>query len=264
MFYLISFWKTIVQSSVKGLAFCLLTLVLLLSIFSRENIEQKLLGKISISGQESFFYALIDDKENQPRVARKLRSLPGVKRVDLLSSNSISTKATEVVKSIGLGIESQLLNLNYSGLKITFAKEVSKRSITLIRDYLSRLVGKDKLTMGGVKEPDLKNVKLSGVLNFFKGWGTRLFITVLFCVWLIVFFGFEENLKQESYLIESYQRRQHVSLKMLLAGMASICVLAFAISFLFFNTPNAISLIIAFFIMSFVVLLQVRTKQWAA
>ena len=185
MFYLNLFWKTVTQNPFKGVFFVLFTMSLFFGILSKNQIDKQIFSNISLSGQESFFYALLDDKENQARIARKLRALPGVKKVDILTSNSINKKATEVINNVALGLSSELINLDYSGLKIVFMSKISSRSISLIRNYLNRLVGKKHITMGGVKEPQKNQVKLSGVLHFVKSWGATLSLVAFFLLWFL-------------------------------------------------------------------------------
>lgn len=235
-----------------------------MGVLSRNELSNLAFNKMSISGQEPFFYALIDDRENQSRIARKLRALPGVKRVDLLSSKSITSKASEVIKNVGVGLDSDLLNLDYSGLKIVFVKEVSMRSINLIRDYLNRLVGKKNITMGGVKEPHSNKLKISDVLVFLKSWGSSLTLTILFVMWVTIFFLFENTLAHNSYLIENFQRRKNVSVKMLTAGLVSIVLASLILYYVSFGIPSTFSFFLILGIAGFAVALQVRTFKWYA
>jgi hypothetical protein len=264
MFYLKSFWKTVLQNPFRGLFFVLFSTALFLGILAKGNLDKNIFSKVSLSGQESFFYALIDDKENQARIARKLRALPGVKTVEILTSNSINVKATEVIKNVGLGLSAELMNLDYSGLKIIFMKKISFRSIKLIRDYLNRLVGKKHITMGGIKAPKENQVKLSGILKFIKSWGATGLLVILFFLWTVSYFQFGESLSETAYLIQNFQRRNQVAVKMLIFGMLSFSVLAFLVHTSIFGVPALLNTFIVLAIAALAIIVQAKSFRWNA
>jgi hypothetical protein len=264
MFYLNSFWKTILQNPFKGVFFSFFTISLFFGILSKKQIDQKIFDKITMSGQESFFYALLDDKENQARIARKLRALPGVKKVDILTSHSVNAKAAEVIKSVGLGLSSELMNLDYSGLKVVFLSKISTRSIQLIRDYLNRLVGKKHITLGGIKTPRQSQKKLSGILNYVKSWGSILSLLSFFLLWLVSFTQFREALSKNAYLVESFQRRDKVAIKMLIVGLLSFSFIAIIFHLTFFGIPSFVNLSLILGIAMLAIGIQSKVFRWVA
>jgi hypothetical protein len=264
MFYLANFWKTILQNPFRGLSFVTFTILLFVGVLSKQHIDTKVFSQISMTGQESFFYALLDDKENQARIARKLRALPGVKKVTILTSNSINSKASEVIKNVGLGISAELMNLDYSGLKIVFMQKISIRSINLIRDYLNRLVGEKHITMGGVKEPRKNQAKLSGILSFVKSWGALFSLIAFFFLWLISYMQFGESLSKNAYLIENFQRRNQVAVKMLVLGLLSFSAIAFVLYFSIFGAPAILNSVIVLIIVFLAMAIQTKSFRWIA
>ena len=263
MFYLISYLKTVFSEPLKGIAFSSITLLLFLGIFSKDRINENIAAKVKMKGQESFFYALIEKKENQARIARKLRALPGVKYVETLTSHAINNKANQLVNAVGLGMNSELTNLDYTGLKVVFKSAISSRSIELIRDYLNRLVGEKKLTLGAVKEPRKNQAKISGLLGLANAWGSLIILVSLFIVWLLSFFQFERVIAKRAYLIENFQRREKVGIKILFVGLLLLFTLSVILKITIINAEFSLSSI--FLTVAIVILAmssQLRTFRW--
>ncbi len=233
-----------------------------MGVLSRDQINKSVDKRIAISGSESFFYALLDNKENQARIARKLRILPGVKQVELLSEKSVSTMTEEIIKNINIDLNSELERLNFSGLKIIFTKDISSRSIDLIRDYLTRLVGGQQLTMGGVKKPIKNQIKISKMLSSIKLWGGSFFILIIFLIWGVSFFQFQSVLLKRSYLIERFQRRTYVDLKVLSSGLAAMSILASGFFFGVFGTPSIVNVLTLAAILCFPFIIKFRSFRW--
>ena len=87
---------------------------------------------------------------------RKLRE-PGVDKVRVLSKADVSS-LDELLKTLNIGVSKDLIDLSFSGLRVQFERGLPARSQKLIRDYLSRLVGADKLTMGAINK-EVSDVK---------------------------------------------------------------------------------------------------------
>lgn len=155
-----------------------------------------------------YFFAIVPDKVNVSYLRRKLVSLPGVEAVSLLEGEKITTHVRSVLESTQVSFDGGLLDLKYSGLKVGLSPDLKPRSLSLIRNYLTRLIGEKDVTLGAVKKPIQEEkvnplkVKAARLIQ----WSPYFFL----CLYILSLFMMRGNLIRESFLIETYQRKSKV------------------------------------------------------
>ena len=235
MFYLINFLKTVAKNPIRGAGFIVLTFSLLFSLGIQDLIEKGIEKKLNFQSNEGdYFHALIPTKYNDKKIARKLGGLPGVKKVELLGQEVVSTEVEKLLEDFPRDTLGDL-KVDYFGVKVIFITQITKRSQGLIRSYLKRLVGDDELTIGQVYEKE-KNVFSSEIL---KRYGSQTSYALLGLFWLISFLLFNTRLLATSYIIENFQRRRFVALKSMVSAVSVIIFFAVA-TLLFVAKSNAL------------------------
>jgi hypothetical protein len=259
MLYLASFYKVILKNPVKGLFFFIFSGLFIWTSAHFSHWESSISKYTRGKGQGSYFHVLFSGKENLAWIQRKIKGLPGVNQVQVLKKNVIQDQVKDILKDIGPGQMKNILKLDFMGMKVGFKDKLNKRSQTLIRDYLYRLVGKDKVTMGPVKTPGLL-AQGQSVLNKLKNVGIWSILSLLLFLWGANFFLLFPEVRKESYLIETFQRKKYVAAKTLLCGLSSILVFWFLTTFLL-KVPQMTS-ILAIFI--FVILFSgLGARKWS-
>jgi hypothetical protein len=176
-----------------------------------------------------YFYALLSATENHSRIKRKMLLLPGVNKVEIIGKNEVKNQALEILDNLNMGKEDEF-NFEYIGLEVALDRDVNSRGQELIRGYLKRLSGENNITLGKIYLPSIsKNLKKNlDIFNQYGGWGIGL---VLLLVWLFAFFALKKKVKKVSFLIEQYQRKKGVEIKIVLSGVALFYLIGCAISY---------------------------------
>ena len=219
MFYLKQFFSIIKKTPVLGMSFIVLTLVMIVGIGQQDNWEKIVFNSMPNHAEGPYFHALIPGKENYQRVTRKLRDLPGVSMVKILEKNQIKSQVSNIIGNLGMDVSSELFDLDYAGLKVIFKNGLQSRSQNLIRDYLGRLVGSSKVTLGAIKSQDEAVKNRVQLLQLFKNWGGILLTFVVCSFWLITTVLFTQEIRKTSYIVEQFQRKTNVAFKTFLSGV---------------------------------------------
>jgi len=258
MFYLKEFSKLFKSNLI-------LSLILGFSIFGLvTSVQQKELIKQEFSLNQKtkmvpYFNALISNKVSLESIQRKMIKLPGVFQVNIDDNKSLKEELGHLEKNFGSEIIGELSSLNYNKIKIQLEEGIHNKNQELVREYLARLVGKDSLTMGAVKLP--QNIKLKdddALLVFVKYLDVYLvlFFMVLaaLCVFLLV-----KPLNNQAYIIEKFQRKSRVNMKILFSGLFSIASISFILNYLYRAEFNLSSLaVVAYVIMLPMIFLMTR------
>lgn len=263
MFYLMIFWKTIFANPLKGLAFVFLSVAFIGSAFMSGKFEKKVLEGMAEMEKGASFFALIDARENNQRLARKLRILPGVEQVNILTENEISATLDDLLKSLDVGISKEFLNVSFGGMKVEFQKGLSARSQGLIRNYLSRLVGPDKLTMGDVTGESKEMIQKRGSFSsFIRSYFGPILTFILGLCWLTFFLFLRPGFLRATYLAEQYQRKEKIGFKSLVSGFAFLFLISFSTFFSFLGKPEPAQIIFCVTIMFMVSAAHIRGITW--
>lgn len=208
-----------------------------------------------------YFYALIASSESYQTVARQMSALPGVYKVEVLSETQIKEEVKNILGSLQVDMSDSNLDLNYAGLKIIYTKDLKPRAKDLVRDYLSHLVGEGNITLGAVKTNDQVNDKRAQFISVVKTWGYSLYLFIVFIFWTISLLLVRVKIAEASYLLESYQRKKKVGLKMAMNGLTLIFILSVGCTFIL-GMPELINLTVALGIFVVGIALHAKRYQW--
>jgi hypothetical protein len=261
MFYLIQFFKIILKSPIRGMCLFFFSILLVFSIGQKIFLEDQFLKLIPENKAGSYFYALIASTESYENVARQMAALPGVFKVDVLSENQIKDEVKSILGNLQVDIGQTNLDLNYAGLKIIYAKDLKPRAQELVRDYLTHLVGEGNITLGSIKINDQSLDKRNQFIGVIKSWGYSLYLFIIFLFWMISLLAVRVKIAEASYLLESYQRKRKVGIKMASFGLSLFFALSVSSTFIL-GIPQVLNILIALIIFIVGVLLHSKKYQW--
>lgn len=209
----------------------------------------------------SYFYALIASTESYQNTARQMAVLPGVYKVEVLSEAQIKDEVKGILGALQVSMNQTTLDLNYAGLKVIYAKDLKLRAQDLIRDYLTHLVGEGNITLGSIKVNDQTQDSRNQFIGAIKTWGYSLYLFVVFLFWMISVLSVRVKIAEASYLLESYQRKRKVGVKMASIGLSLIFIVSVATTFVL-GKPQMLNLTVALMIFVVGILLHGKKYQW--
>lgn len=222
IFYLREFFRNLVKGPILGIGFIITTICLVNALMFRTTIQDMISSQVVYDRSGGHFHALITADQNHARVARQLRGLPGIVRVEELSEQSIAQEIDNIFGSLNMGDAQDVLanmQLRYAGLKVVLTQELESRSVDLIRDYMRRLIGSENLTIGPVMQTRQEGEQNLESFAEFSQWGSWVVIAILFLSWLGFTHFFGNKIRRHAYLLEQFQRRERVAFKMFLTGL---------------------------------------------
>lgn len=238
MFYLVQFFRLIKEWPVRGVSYLLMSFFLVMIAARFTQVRSFMNGFWNDPIESSYFYALCPESENVARISRKIKTLPGVKLVSLVSQAELNKRLGQVIDEVGLSDQvSELASLSYIGIKVTFDHALSIQSMNLVRDYLTRLVGEDKVVLGRIYEAQSKQQKSN-----LKVWSAHILLTIVLVLWGFICSFFNLKIMQKGHLLEQFQRRKFVAFKLFVFGNAVLCLFGFILS-LIFSEVNYLALL---------------------
>ncbi len=261
MFYLTQFFKILFKSPLRGFFLFLFSILMVFSIGQKAFLEDQFLKMIPENKAGSYFYALIASTESYQNVARQMTVLPGVHKVEVLSEAQIKDEVKGILGSLQATLSPTTLDLNYAGLKVIYAKDLKPRAQELIRDYLTHLVGEGNITLGAIKLNDQSLDKRNQFIGAIKTWGYSLYLFIIFSFWMISLLSVRVKIAEASYLLESYQRKKKVGVKMASFGLTLIFILSVASTFIL-GMPQVLNLVVAFVLFVVGILLHSKKYLW--
>jgi hypothetical protein len=247
------------KSPVRGFFLFVFSILLVFSIGQKNYLEEQFSRMIPENKAGDYFYALIASSESYQTVARQMGQLPGVYKVEILSETQIKDEVKNVLGSLQVDVTDSHLDLNYAGLKIIYAKDLKPRAKDLVRDYLTHLVGEGNITLGAIKANDQIADKRAQFISVIKTWGYSLYLFIVFIFWVISMLSVRVKIAEASYLLENYQRKQKVGLKMALHGLILIFIVSVAVTFVL-GMPQFLNLLVALGI--FIVGISLHGKKY--
>lgn len=254
---------------ISGLGFCFFTVMLSLIILFESDIVFKI-STLSSSENKSggHFHALISADQNHSRLARHLRDLPGVMRVEELSEEAINLQVNELFSHLeGKHVRDIMSSIQtrYVGLKVFFDDDLQERSVALIRDYMVRITGESNITFGPTMKVNESREEQSVFMTKNYDLVYRIIQGVSFLFWLCFTLFFSRKLRRYSYLTEQFQRKKHVAVKTFFSGFVSLIFTSFIICVAFSSTLNFEIEILLFILTGMVVsLLFLKQYQWVS
>ena len=261
MFYLNQFIQNVRRHPFWGSAFILTSLTLIMCAMNFASIENYIFKTSKNLQSGPSFHALISGDENYQRISRKLLELPGVQKVAHMSKVEIQSQVKSVLKNVDFEMKIEEMDLNYVGLRITLERGLQERSQNLIRDYLVRLVGAEKLTLGAIKKTPKTEIIKNQIFTQFREWGVTIVSTSFVVIWSLIAFGFSVQVKKSSYLIEQFQRRKKVGLKVMLFATMSMFAIAFGLT-ISIGSLSIVGMIVGLSLLLISTAFQMRSLQW--
>lgn len=184
---------------------------------------EKVLPQKQVKAESDYFYALIDSRQNYQRIARKVNELPGVENVEVIGREELAMKSGKFIGGLGPEFVEEMNELNMASVKVIFSSGLNMKSKNLIRDYIEKLSGRDGAILGPLKKGNTQSLDLKLATDLVLNNLFICLVGLLFIFWLVLFFVLKSDFSKRSYIIEKFQRKRHVSFKILLAG--HICVI---------------------------------------
>lgn len=226
MFYLNHFFKSLKNFKISGFLFILLTITLTTALHNRDQVKH-LFSLANKTISKPYFNALISSNVDLSIVARKLRKLPGVEAVRIKKAIDVSNELGSLKGELEDDLLESLSSINYSSLTVELGNSLQARSQSLIREYLGRLVGKNSVTISDIKKPEAIKIKSNDPYLLLNNWGDFYIIGLLSVLWIASCFSFAKYLKNYSYLIEKFQRKKNVGMKIFMVGLLSVTLFTF-------------------------------------
>lgn len=235
MFYIKHFLQIIKNVKVNGLLFIFFTALLITSFHHRPKLK-KMLSMSSKVISRPYFNALITDKINLSSISRKMKNLPGVEKVTIKKTMDVGRELKILSSELGDDFVKGLADLNYASLTIELTNGLQKRSQSLIREYLTRLVGKTSVAISDIKKPQKLALKKNDPYLVINNWGDWYILGIIFSFWFVSCLSLIRYLKNYSYLIEKFQRKKQVATKTYMLGFLNICFITYALNI--YNNPK--------------------------
>ncbi|RLA62872.1 MAG: hypothetical protein DRQ88_04900 [Epsilonproteobacteria bacterium] len=229
MFYLNNFFKVIKDNLLSGILLSTISLILVIYMGNIDLFKNKVIGLYPEYLKGPYFYGLLSASENHSRIRRKMLELPGVNNVKIIEKNEVKNRALEILDNFNMGQEDEF-NFEYLGMEVSLDREVNIRGQELIRGYLIRLAGEENITLGKIYPPSISK-KLKENLDLFNRYGGIAMAGFLFVVWLFSFFALRKKIKKVAFLIEQYQRKRSVEIKIVLSGVAFFYLIGCVMSY---------------------------------
>jgi hypothetical protein len=164
------------------------------------------------TSRSPYFNALISGSPDMEYVQRKMKQLPGVESVLIKEQLNAKAELNKIIPAFD--VEEAVTALTYRPVKIFLDANVTKSSRKLIREYLTRLMGKESVTFSAVKYPTKVNLKKYPYFKVFSDWSGTYFAGLAFCMWIVLTILIAPYFHQQGYIIEKFQRTKAVAIKM--------------------------------------------------
>lgn len=182
-----------------------------------------------------YFNALVASSTNADYITRKMKNLPGVKSVEVKASEKIKSEVGGLLRELGSDLEeaAALMGSQYSSFKIVLDKGTRPESRKLIKEYFSRLTGKEEVTFSQVKKPKAPRLNTHPLYGIFAKWSDWYLASIAALGWFFTLCLLAAPMRSQGYVIEKFQRKEKTALKMFgwlwLAPVVSFTIAAFAL-----------------------------------
>lgn len=190
------------------------------------------------TNRSPYFNALISGEKDISFIKRKMQQLPGVDSIKIKKKLNAKTELNNIIPNSS--ISDALGAKTFTPVKIFLNANITKSSRNLIREYLTRLMGKESVTFSRVKYPAKINLKKYPFFKVFSNWSGAYFAFICFGLWIVSTILIAPYFYQQAYIIEKFQRKSSVGIKMY-SGL--LLILTMAMSILFIGTETKFSLV---------------------
>ena len=225
MFYLKSLFNLIKEKPLFFLFNFLFSTLVLLTIATMDS-HKKIYDYLANQNQSKntegrFFYTLIYNYPSPHSIVKKIKNLPGVYSVKVDDKQKLKTRVQNILQKMSFSLPEGILPKEQFGVKVYLDESVTQKSVSLMQEYIKRMVGGDKVLF----KDSLNRSRKSRDKSLESGGSTiLLFYGILSFCWFLSFYGLSKPLRNRAYLITQYQRRSRVALK-IWSGQIFICLL---------------------------------------
>ena len=259
MFYIIQFFKIIKENFLKGISFFLVSASFILVVGNWTVLKDRILDLYPDYMKGPSFYALISSGQDYLNIQRKLISLPGISSVKILEKETLKNQTEKIMKNFQLANEDVGI-FDFIGLEVMFDKNINDRGQELIKNYLTKLAGDNNITMGKTTIPPEKD-NIKSIMDFINQGGWWAVSLIFSFLWIFSLLIFKKEVKKSSYLIEQFQRKSLVELKILFSGL--LIIYFFSAGIIFFSpSPEWISVILIGFFYLVGLVISGGKKAW--
>lgn len=226
MFYLKEFFKSLGDSVFRGFSFFFFSCVLAFALTHRpwvQGIVEKVTPEKMVN---PYFSVVIDQSVDKDQFLAKVKGLPGVQFVDDKVNQEAQEKLNKLVAELGTDYQMSAPSEMMTALKVVMNQSISMETMQFIKAQVERTGGKNHVTSGEIKFPEItKSMSSHPVYSFLKKSGAWGIVALLGLAWMISFWLCYDTFRTRSYLIERYQRKKYVAAKSIAAGLGSVLML---------------------------------------
>ncbi|MBL7665056.1 MAG: hypothetical protein JNM93_07975 [Bacteriovoracaceae bacterium] len=219
MFYLSRYFKFIINSGLNGVQFIFVLALALVLLHSSPWIEKQLKSTLESTKGNPYFNMLVDADVNPDEFRVKLNKLPEILNVYLSEKAALDKNINQKLGELSLDIPASLTEVNMYGLKVELSNKVTPAVFELIKEYIYKLVGKEKVVFTGIRnQSTVKNHVIDYLINYFMyAFSAAVYFTIV-----LSFMFTQKKIKYQAYLVESFQRKENVFLKTQIAGAITL------------------------------------------
>lgn len=211
MFYLKAILN-IFKSHFVLMAFNILALMVFLTSINYRTEITDFFSLDNKTNRSPYFNALVSGAKDISFIQRKMQQLPGVESVKIKANIDAAKELNNLIPNTS--INEALGAQTFTPVKIFLNSNITASSRKLIREYLTRLMGKESVTFSRVKYPAKINLKKYPYFKVFSNWSGAYFAFIFFGLWMISVILIAPYFHQQGYIIEKFQRKNAVSVKM--------------------------------------------------
>jgi len=223
MFYLGQFFISIKRANITGVLFVIFTAALLSVSFNKDKLSS-FITHAELEHSNPYFNALISKDINLNSISRKINSLPGVERVKHRKIVDAKKELGTLNKELKSSVLERLKAIKYSSLTIELSQNLKIKSQNLVKEYLTRLVGENSLTLSSIKYPKQKEETVS-FKDKFLAYADSIILAVVAFMWAVLFISVLKRNASYFYLVEKFQRKSNIKLKAYSFGVGLICTM---------------------------------------
>jgi hypothetical protein len=253
MFYLKSFFKFYLARKVFFLILFITTFLAFIFLINFNYIKGILATEVE---HKNYMSLLVRDVASVDSLQHKLMQLPAVDDVKLVSKAKLGEEFSRVISELGELAPQSLQIDQYQLLKIYLVKNTTTASVDLLKQYLIRLLGSERVSISGPIQPNL-TVKINSSVNEKYLYGT---IFMMLFLWVICLIMVYPQFSSYCYLVEKFQRKKNVLLKSTCAGLTLIFIVSAIASTAF--SPNFALGLIGLLAAMFLLVLVRRKRKW--
>jgi hypothetical protein len=252
MFYIKQFFSIFRDNLLKGTFFFLISFSFVLISGNWKLIKEKIFELYPDYAKGPSFFALISSDQDYLNIQRKLVSLPGISSVMILEKDEVKEQTKKLVENFQLKDE-DLGFLNFIAVEVIFDKNITVRGQELIRNYLIKLAGENNVTLGKINFPP-ENDGIKSLLDFINIGGEWAVALIFGFMWFFALFILRKEVKKSAYLIEQFQRKNFVEIKILISGTFIFYLISSGLVFLS-RSPEWINVFLIgfFFLISLII-----------